>query len=88
MSESVKNAPNRESVVQYYKEQIELAELRSTLSKINRDIAVYDAERMAALVAMANVRSAERSSDAKDDVVPTGGMKAVRDESGESNNGE
>jgi len=44
--------PSREEMVKWYTEQIELAELRATLSKHQRDIAVNDAERYEAMIGL------------------------------------
>ena len=44
--------PSREEMVKWYKDQIEMAELRATLSKHQRDIAVNDAERYEAMIGL------------------------------------
>jgi|688.fasta_scaffold191733_2 hypothetical protein len=44
--------PSREEMVTWYTEQIQLAELRATLSKHQRDIAVNDAERYEAMIGL------------------------------------
>jgi len=44
--------PSREEMVKWYTEQIELAGLRATLSKHQRDIAVNDAERYEAMIGL------------------------------------
>lgn len=44
--------PSREEMVKWYKDQIEIAELRATLSKHQRDMAVNDAERYEAMIGL------------------------------------
>lgn len=41
--------PSREQMIQWYKEEIELASLRAELSKLQRDAAVSEAERIQAI---------------------------------------
>lgn len=52
-----KNQPTREEMISWFKDQIELAELRSTLSKHNRDTVVYDAERQQAIMMLAQMQA-------------------------------
>jgi hypothetical protein len=54
MSEQ-KEKPSKEQIVAWYKEEIELAELRAILSKHQRDAAVYEAERINAIGAIAQM---------------------------------
>lgn len=54
MSEEQK-APTREQMIQWYKDEIELAELRSTLSRLQRDATVNEAERIQAIAAIAQM---------------------------------
>jgi hypothetical protein len=55
MAEETKEKPTREQLVQWYKDEIELAGLRSELSKQQRDAAVYEAERIQAIAAIAQM---------------------------------
>ncbi len=47
--------PSREQMIQWYKDEIELATLRAELSKLQRDAAVYEAERINAIGAIAQM---------------------------------
>jgi hypothetical protein len=49
MSEEQKEKPSREQMVKWYKDEIELASLRSELAKLQRDATVYEAERIQAI---------------------------------------
>lgn len=53
MSEEQK--PTREQMIQWYKDEIELAEYRNTLSKLQRDATVNEAERIQAIAAIAQM---------------------------------
>ena len=55
MAEETKEKPTREQLVQWYKDEIELAGLRSELSKHQRDAAVNEAERIQAIGAIAQM---------------------------------
>jgi hypothetical protein len=54
MSEN-KEKPSREQVIQWYKEEIELAALRSELAKHQRDAMVSEAERVQAIAVIAQI---------------------------------
>lgn len=47
--------PSREQIIQWYKDEIELAALRAELSKLQRDAAVNEAERINAIGAIAQM---------------------------------
>jgi hypothetical protein len=47
--------PTREQMVQWYKDEIELATLRAELAKLQRDAVVYEAERINAIGAIAQM---------------------------------
>jgi hypothetical protein len=47
--------PTREQLIQWYKDEIELATLRSDLAKLQRDAVVYEAERINAIGAIAQM---------------------------------
>lgn len=47
--------PSREQVIKWYKDEIELAALRAELSKLQRDAAVNEAERINAIGAIAQM---------------------------------
>ena len=53
MSEEQK--PSREQMIQWYKDEIELATLRAELAKLQRDATVYEAERINAIGAIAQM---------------------------------
>ena len=56
MSEEQK--PTREQMIQWYKEEIELATLRADLAKLQRDAAVSEAERIQAISVIAQITKA------------------------------
>ena len=47
--------PSREQMIQWYKDEIELATLRSELAKLQRDAVVFEAERINAIGAIAQM---------------------------------
>ena len=47
--------PSREQIIQWYKDEIELATLRAELSKLQRDAVVYEAERINGIAAIAQM---------------------------------
>lgn len=47
--------PSREQIVQWYRDEIELAALRAELSQLQRDATVAEAERLNALGAIAQM---------------------------------
>lgn len=54
MSEN-KEKPSREKIIQWYKEEIELATLRAELALLQRNAAVSEAERMQAIAVIAQI---------------------------------
>lgn len=55
MAEETKEKPTRDQMIRWYRDEIELAALRSELSKHQRDAAVYEAERIQAIGAIAQM---------------------------------
>ena len=47
--------PSREQIIEWYKNEIEMASLRAELSKLQRDAAVNEAERINAIAAIAQM---------------------------------
>jgi hypothetical protein len=47
--------PSREQIIEWYKNEIEMAALRAELSKLQRDAAVNEAERLNAIGAIAQM---------------------------------
>jgi len=47
--------PSREQIIEWYKNEIEMATLRAELSKLQRDAAVNEAERLNAIGAIAQM---------------------------------
>lgn len=47
--------PTREQMIVWYKDEIELASLRAELAKLQRDATVYEAERINAIGAIAQM---------------------------------
>ena len=47
--------PSREQIIQWYKDEIELATLRAELAKLQRDAAMSEAERINAIAAIAQM---------------------------------
>jgi hypothetical protein len=62
MNEEVKDdkVPTLEEMVSYLKKQIVVAELRASLSKLQRDTAIHDFEKMEALVKLDFLKNPER----------------------------
>ena len=49
MTDQTKEKPSRDQMIKWYKDEIELATLRSDLAKLQRDATVYEAERIQAI---------------------------------------
>ena len=62
MSEEQKAQPTREQMIQWYKDEIELAKLRAELAGLQRDATVYEAERIQAIGAIAQMTQAPEDS--------------------------
>jgi ABC-type protease/lipase transport system fused ATPase/permease subunit len=58
MSEEKQEKPTRDQMVRWYKDEIELATLRSELAKQQRDATVYEAERIQAIGMIAQMTQA------------------------------
>ena len=54
--------PSREQIIEWYKAEIELASLRAELSKLRRDAAVNEAERLNAIGAIAQMTQPQEES--------------------------
>lgn len=61
-----KERPSREQMIQWYKEEIELATLRMELAKLQRDATVYEAERLNAIGAIAQMTQSDEEAAAPD----------------------
>lgn len=63
--------PSREQIIEWYKNEIELASLRAELSKLQRDATVSEAERLQAVMVIAQItqqpqeESAPKEGEAK-----------------------
>ena len=55
MENQTKPEPSREQIVEWYKNEIELASLRAELSKLQRDATVSEAERLQAVMVIAQI---------------------------------
>jgi hypothetical protein len=56
--------PSREQMIQWYKDEIELATLRSELAKLQRDAVVFEAERINAIGAIAQMTQPQEEGEA------------------------
>ena len=57
--------PSREQIIQWYKDEIELATLRAELSKLQRDAVVNEAERINAVAAIAQMTQPQNEEGPK-----------------------
>lgn len=55
--------PTREQMIQWYRDEIELATLRADLAKLQRDAAVSEAERIQAISVIAQITQAPEESE-------------------------
>jgi hypothetical protein len=55
MENQTKQEPSREQIIEWYKNEIEMATLRAELSKLQRDAAINEAERLNAIGAIAQM---------------------------------
>jgi hypothetical protein len=71
MENQTKTEPSREQIIEWYKNEIELATLRAELSKLQRDATVSEAERLQAVMVIAQItqqpqeESAPKEGEAK-----------------------
>lgn len=57
--------PSREDIIKWYKDEIYLANLRAELSKLQRDAAVNEAERLNAIGAIAQMTQPQAEEGSK-----------------------
>lgn len=57
--------PSREQIIEWYKNEIEMAALRAELSKLQRDAAVNEAERINAVAAIAQMTQPQAEDASK-----------------------
>lgn len=63
MAEENKDKPTREQMIKWYKDEIELAALRSELAKHQRDATVHEAERIQAIAMIAQFTQAPEEEE-------------------------
>jgi hypothetical protein len=64
MENQTKPEPSREQIVEWYKNEIELATLRAELSKLQRDATVSEAERLQAVLVIAQITQQPQEEEA------------------------
>jgi hypothetical protein len=64
MENQTKSEPSREQIVEWYKNEIELATLRAELSKLQRDATVSEAERLQAVLVIAQITQQPQEEEA------------------------
>jgi len=65
MENQTKQEPSREQIIEWYKNEIEMAALRAELSKLQRDAAVNEAERINAVAAIAQMTQPQAEDGSK-----------------------
>lgn len=63
MENQTKTEPSREQIIEWYKNEIELASLRAELSKLQRDATVSEAERLQAVMVIAQITQQPPAED-------------------------
>lgn len=71
--------PSREQMIQWYKDEIELATLRAELAKLQRDAAVSEAERINAIAAIAQMTQSDEDAATPSEKKPRTLKKEVVD---------
>jgi hypothetical protein len=64
MENQTKPEPSREQIIEWYKNEIELATLRAELSKLQRDATVSEAERLQAVMVIAQITQQPQEDEA------------------------
>jgi hypothetical protein len=64
MENQTKQEPSREQIIEWYKNEIELATLRADLSKLQRDATVSEAERLQAVLVIAQITQQPQEEEA------------------------
>lgn len=72
--------PSREQIIQWYKDEIELATLRAELSKLQRDAVVYEAERINGIAAIAQMTQQPQEEGAKPEAKPEAKTRTLKRE--------
>jgi len=67
--------PSREQIIEWYKNEIEMATLRAELSKLQRDAAVNEAERLNAIGAIAQMTQQPQEEAPKEGEAKTRTLK-------------
>lgn len=62
-----KSELNREDVIKWYDEQIELAAKRTELAKLQAEAVQYEAQRVQAAIMIAQMRAAQQESENQND---------------------
>lgn len=73
MENQTKQEPSRDQIIEWYKAEIELASLRAELSKLQRDATVSEAERLQAVMVIAQITQQPQENEA-----PTEGEAKTR----------
>jgi len=63
MENQTKPEPSREQIIEWYKNEIEMASLRAELSKQQRDATVSEAERLQAVMVIAQITQQPQEED-------------------------
>lgn len=63
MENPTKPEPSREQIIEWYKNEIEMASLRAELSKLQRDATVSEAERLQAVMVIAQITQQPPAED-------------------------
>ena len=63
MENQTKPEPSREQIIEWYKNEIEMASLRAELSKMQRDATVSEAERLQAVMVIAQITQQAPAED-------------------------
>jgi hypothetical protein len=75
MENQTKPEPSREQIIEWYKNEIELASLRAELSKLQRDATVSEAERLQAVMVIAQITQQPQEDDASKPEAKTRSLK-------------
>jgi hypothetical protein len=77
MENQTKPEPSREQIIEWYKNEIELASLRAELSKLQRDATVSEAERLQAVMVIAQIT---QQPTPEDEVTPEAKTRTLKRE--------
>lgn len=81
MEKQTNQEPSREEIIKWYKNEIQLASLRAELSKLQRDATVSEAERLQAVMVIAQITQQAPNEEEETSEKPEAKTRTLKRES-------